>query len=77
MLVRRQNRDLEIGAEVARSGAGASQGARAPVRPVAPVSVAPVSVAMEKSGEPMDAQARMLDDDNSFELRWRARAIAE
>ena len=76
MLVRRQNRDLEIGAEVARSGAGTSQGARG-AGPVAPVSVAPVSVAMEKSGEPMDAQARMLDDDNSFELRWRARAIAE
>lgn len=42
-----------------------------------PVSVAPVSVAMERRSEPMDAQARMLDDDNSFESRWRARVIAE
>ena len=42
-----------------------------------PVSVAPVSVAMERHSEPMDAQARMLDDDNSFESRWRARVIAE
>ena len=44
---------------------------------VAPVSVAPVSVAMEKPSEPMDAQARMLDDDNSFESRWRGRVTAE
>jgi hypothetical protein len=25
----------------------------------------------------MDAQARMLDDDNSFESRWRARVTVE
>lgn len=30
----------------------------------------------EKRGSPMDAQARMLDDD-SFESRWRARVSAE
>ena len=36
----------------------------------------PVSVAMEKRSDPMDAQARMLDSD-SFESRWRARVIAE
>ncbi|WP_247512382.1 hypothetical protein [Bradyrhizobium sp. 157] len=38
---------------------------------------APIAVAAEKRSEPMDAQARMLDDDDSFESRWRARAIPE
>jgi len=33
-------------------------------------------VATEKRGNPMDAQARMLDDD-SFESRWRARVNTE
>jgi hypothetical protein len=37
---------------------------------------ATTSVATEKRGNPMDAQARMLDDD-SFESRWRARVSAE
>lgn len=37
----------------------------------------PVSIATEKRGDPMDAQARLLDYANSFEMRWRARAIAE
>ena len=36
----------------------------------------PIGVAKEKRGDPMDAQARMLDDD-SFESRWRARVSAE
>jgi hypothetical protein len=36
----------------------------------------PVSVVMEKRSDPMNAQARMLDDD-SFESRWRARVISE
>ena len=66
MLVRRQDRDLEITAEVARGGA-----AQAKVK-VAP----PVSVVTEKRSEPMNAQARMLDDD-SFESRWRARVSTE
>jgi hypothetical protein len=35
-----------------------------------------VGVAAEKRGNPMDAQARMLDDD-SFESRWRARVSTE
>lgn len=35
-----------------------------------------VGVASEKRGNPMDAQARMLDDD-SFESRWRARVSTE
>src|SRR5215216_1611725 len=40
----------------------------------AKVKVAPpVSVVTEKRSDPMDAQARMLDDADSFEARWRAR----
>ena len=35
-----------------------------------------VNVATEKRSGPMNAQARMLDDD-SFESRWRARVSAE
>jgi len=35
-----------------------------------------VGVVTEKRGNPMDAQARMLDDD-SFESRWRARVSTE
>ena len=35
-----------------------------------------VGFAAEKRGNPMDAQARMLDDD-SFESRWRARVSTE
>ena len=43
----------------------------------AKVKVAPpVNVATEKRSGPMDAQARMLDDD-SFESRWRARVTTE
>jgi hypothetical protein len=37
---------------------------------------ATVGVATEKRGNPMDAQARMLDDD-SFESRWRARVSTD
>jgi hypothetical protein len=43
----------------------------------AKAAATPVSVvATEKRSGPMDAQARMLDDD-SFESRWRARVSAE
>jgi hypothetical protein len=35
-----------------------------------------VGVMTEKRGNPMDAQARMLDDD-SFESRWRARVSTD
>jgi hypothetical protein len=49
---------------------------------VAPVQakaaeVAPVSAITEKRSDPMDAQARMLADDNSFESRWRSRVTIE
>lgn len=44
----------------------------------APIVVAtPVVVAAEKRSDPMDAQARMLDADNTFEARWRARVTVE
>ena len=43
----------------------------------AKVKVAPpVSIVAEKRSDPMNAQARMLDDD-SFESRWRARVSTE
>jgi hypothetical protein len=42
----------------------------------AKAAAAPVSVVTEKRSGPMDAQARMLDDD-SFESRWRARVSTE
>ncbi|WP_247781891.1 hypothetical protein [Bradyrhizobium sp. 170] len=42
----------------------------------AKAEAAPVVVATEKRSSPLDAQARMLDDD-SFESRWRARVSAE
>ena len=42
----------------------------------AKAAAAPISVVTEKRSGPMDAQARMLDDD-SFESRWRARVTSE
>ena len=36
-----------------------------------------VTVVTEKRSDPLDAQARMLDYANSFEARWRARAITD
>jgi hypothetical protein len=51
--------------------------AKSPVQVQAKVEPAPVSVAMEQRSDPMNAQARMLDDDNTFEARWRARATVE
>ena len=50
----------------------AAEPAQARVKVAPPVSV----VAEKRSGGPMNAQARMLDDD-SFESRWRARVSAE
>ena len=38
---------------------------------------APVTVAAEKRSDPLDAQARLLEYANSFEARWRARAITD
>jgi hypothetical protein len=45
----------------------------APAAPARAAEAAPVSVIAEKRSDPMDAQARMTDDD-SFESRWQARA---
>jgi hypothetical protein len=56
--------------------AKASVQAKADTAPV-PVTVVPVTVATEKRSDPRDAQARMLDYANSFEARWRARAITD
>ena len=48
----------------------------APVRvTVVPVTVVPA--ATEKRSAPLDAHARLLDYANSFEARWRARAIPD
>ena len=38
---------------------------------------APAAVATEKRSDPLEAQARLLEYANSFEARWRARAIAD
>jgi hypothetical protein len=43
----------------------------------APVKIVPVTVVTEKRSDPLDAQARLLDYANSFEARWRARAITD
>jgi hypothetical protein len=50
--------------------------AKADPKPV-PVTVVPVTVVTETRSDPLDAQARMLDYANSFEARWRARAITD
>jgi hypothetical protein len=50
--------------------------AKADPKPV-PVTVVPVTVVTGKLGDPLDAQARMLEYANSFEARWRARAITD
>ncbi len=58
--------------------AKASVQAKADTVPVpVPVTVVPVTVATEKRSDPLDAQARLLDYANSFEARWRARAITD
>jgi hypothetical protein len=50
--------------------------AKADPKPV-PVTVVPVTVVTGKLSDPLEAQARMLDYANSFEARWRARAITD
>jgi hypothetical protein len=50
--------------------------AKADPKPV-PVTVVPVTVVTGNLSDPLDAQARMLDYANSFEARWRARAITD
>jgi hypothetical protein len=61
--------------------AKASVQAKAETKParvtVVPVTVVPVAVATEKRSDPLDAQARLLDYANSFEVRWRARAVTD
>ena len=42
-----------------------------------PLKIVPVTVVTEKRSDPLDAQARLLDYANSFEARWRARAITD
>ena len=56
--------------------AKASVQAKADPKPV-PVTIVPVTVVTEKRSDPLDAQARLLDYANSFEARWRARAITD
>jgi hypothetical protein len=51
--------------------------AKASVQAKAGPTPAPVTVATEKRSDPLDAQARLLDYANSFEARWRARAITD
>ena len=70
MLVRRQDHDLEITVAVAREGVGASES-----RSNASADVNRRRT--EKRSDPLDAQARLLDYANSFEARWRARAITD
>ena len=56
--------------------AKASVQAKADPKPV-PITVVPVTVVTGNFSDPLDAQARMLDYANSFEARWRARAITD
>ena len=44
---------------------------------VVPVNVVPTTGPTEKRSDPLDAQARPLEYANSFEARWRARAITD
>jgi hypothetical protein len=51
--------------------------AKASVQAKADSTQASATVATEKRSDPLDAQARLLDYANSFEARWRARAIPD
>ena len=51
--------------------------AKATAQAKADTTPAPVTVATGKRSDPLDAQARLLDYANSFEARWRARAITD
>ena len=44
---------------------------------VVPVNVVPTTGPTEERSDPLDAQARLLEYANSFEARWRARAITD
>ena len=78
MLVPRQDHDLEITVAVAREGDGASESrSNASAGNRCPGNRRHGDRATEKLSDPLDAQARMLDYANSFEARWRARAITD
>ena len=78
MLVRRQDHGLEIIVAVAREGVGASESrSSASASNSGPGNCRPGTAATEKRSDPLDAQARLLDYANSFEARWRARAIPD
>lgn len=51
--------------------------AAVPVQAKAKPNAAPASTAIDKRIAPLDAQARYVDDGDSFESRWRARIIHE
>ena len=51
--------------------------AKGAVQAKADPTPAPATAATEKRSDPLDAQARLLDYANSFEARWRARAIPD
>jgi hypothetical protein len=51
--------------------------AKGSVQAKADTKPAPPTVAAEKRSDPLDAQARLLDYADSFEARWRARAITD
>jgi len=61
--------------------AGAEAKARAEAQAKALIQdkaeAAPRGIVAEKRSDPMNAQARMLDDPNTFEARWRARVTIE
>jgi hypothetical protein len=61
VLVRRQAPAFEI-------GAGMAQGCRA-----TRFQQRSTSVVIEKPGDPLDAQAWVMNDSNTFEARWRER----
>ena len=51
--------------------------AAAPTLAKAKADTTPVNPAVDKRVAPLEAQARFVDDDNSFESRWRSRIIHE
>ena len=80
MLVLRQDRGREIvvalaAAAQAKAKAPAEGQAGAPAQDRA--QAAPVSIFNDRRSDLMNAQARMIDEPNTFEARWRARVTIE